>query len=288
MVLQTSTQHHVLVTSRWHGFFTDRQRAKLKNHFCTLTARRIMDVSLEQEFCTLVGRLFVDQVRLPKRVVIARCGKLSRAYTNCQHQRSKSFFNKASQGRWLSFRSLCWVSFKYFHSTLQSRLRCTFANVLLHRNTKRRLLASSAKLARRESTTRQIFCIPLQTHPHVNRTQINVEWAPGCTRVAKSRIELVDNKAQPAHLSPYGAELKSKESKKIKIDKLSSQKLIEPAHTEWAINIVSDSNKDETLRSCVNYRKFNRVTKRDSYSISQLDACIYSLGKAAMSSTLGA
>lgn len=38
-----------------------------------------------------------------------------------------------------------------------------------------------------------------------------------------------------------------------------SQKIIEPAQTEWAAPIVFTSNKDETSRFCVEYSKLNAL-----------------------------
>ena len=61
--------------------------------------------------------------------------------------------------------------------------------------------------------------------------------------------------------------------------------VIEPAQSEWASPVVSAPKGDGTLRFCVDYRRLNEATLKDSYPILQMDECIDSLGDAKIFST---
>lgn len=62
--------------------------------------------------------------------------------------------------------------------------------------------------------------------------------------------------------------------------------VIEPAMSEWASPVVFAPKKDEKLRFCVDYRKVNAMTVRDTYPLPRMDECIDSLGGATIFSTV--
>jgi hypothetical protein len=62
--------------------------------------------------------------------------------------------------------------------------------------------------------------------------------------------------------------------------------VIEPASTDWASPVVLVPKPDGTMRFCVDYRKLNAMTSRDTYRLPRMDECIYSLGNASIFSTL--
>ena len=62
--------------------------------------------------------------------------------------------------------------------------------------------------------------------------------------------------------------------------------VIEPVTSEWAAPVVFAPKKDGLQRFCVDYRRLNAVTVRDSYPISRMDECIDSLGDSQVFSTL--
>lgn len=51
------------------------------------------------------------------------------------------------------------------------------------------------------------------------------------------------------------------------------ENVIELVQTEWASPIVLVPKKDWTLRFCVDYRKVNSVTVRDSYRLQRMYEC---------------
>lgn len=67
-----------------------------------------------------------------------------------------------------------------------------------------------------------------------------------------------------------------------------SEEVIKAATTERASPIIFASKKDDSLRFCVDYRKFNAVTVRDSYPLQRMDDCIDSLGDTTKVSSLDA
>lgn len=80
----------------------------------------------------------------------------------------------------------------------------------------------------------------------------------------------------------------TQEFEKTDIDKALAENIIEQAQTEWAAPVVYVSKKDKNLLFCVDYRKQNLASKRDSYPIRRVHECNASLGKATIFSALDA
>ena len=54
-------------------------------------------------------------------------------------------------------------------------------------------------------------------------------------------------------------------------------KVIEPFKSPWAFPIVLVPKKDGTLRFCVDYRKLNAITIKDSYALPRIDDALATL-----------
>lgn len=63
--------------------------------------------------------------------------------------------------------------------------------------------------------------------------------------VVKYRIELLRDHVQPVYSTHYRAGTKTREFKKVKIDTMIEQEVLEPAQTEWAAPIVFATKKGE-------------------------------------------
>jgi hypothetical protein len=64
--------------------------------------------------------------------------------------------------------------------------------------------------------------------------------------------------------------------------------VIEPSTSEWAAPIVLIPKPDGSLMFCIDYRKLNEVTIRESYPLPRMDDCLDSLGAATIFTTLDA
>ena len=66
------------------------------------------------------------------------------------------------------------------------------------------------------------------------------------------------------------------EVKKL-VDNLAKQGIIGPSNSPWNSPLVLVTKKDGSIRMCVDYRKLNEVTKKDSYPVPNQDAILLSL-----------
>jgi Reverse transcriptase (RNA-dependent DNA polymerase) len=64
--------------------------------------------------------------------------------------------------------------------------------------------------------------------------------------------------------------------------------VIEPSSGPWASQIVLILKPDSSIRICVDYRRLNTVTCKDTYALPRMDDCIDSLGIGQYFSTLDA
>ena len=63
-------------------------------------------------------------------------------------------------------------------------------------------------------------------------------------------------------------------------------KLIQESTSSWASPVVLVAKKNEKKRFCVDYRKLNAITKKDSYPLPRIDEMLDSLAGAKYFSTL--
>jgi hypothetical protein len=87
---------------------------------------------------------------------------------------------------------------------------------------------------------------------------------------------------QPLRRQPYAHVAKIEEN----VQELLAAKLIEPTVSPWSSNVLLVKKKDGTMRFCVDYRKLNDRTVKDSYPLPRLDGCLESLGGNRIFSTL--
>ncbi|BHF84013.1 hypothetical protein SprV_0902716300 [Sparganum proliferum] len=70
------------------------------------------------------------------------------------------------------------------------------------------------------------------------------------------------------------------------LDELLKARIIQPSSSPWASLIALVPKKDGSLRLCIDYRRLNAVTVRDSFPLPRLDDTLDTLGSGAWFSTL--
>ena len=73
---------------------------------------------------------------------------------------------------------------------------------------------------------------------------------------------------------------------KKELDKMLAQGIVQPSHSPWASPIVLVEKEDGNVCFCVDYRKFNQVSKFDAYTMPRVDEVLESVGSAQFISTL--
>ena len=69
-------------------------------------------------------------------------------------------------------------------------------------------------------------------------------------------------------------------------EEMKTHGIVDPAASPWASNVVLVKKKDGSLRFCVDYRRLNAVTYRDSYPLPLIDNCLNALAGSSWFSTL--
>ena len=107
----------------------------------------------------------------------------------------------------------------------------------------------------------------------------------GTIKGTSHRIEIVPG-AKPIYQQPYRCGIERRKAEEAEVQRMLQAKVITPSNAEWASPVILVPKPDGSLRFCVDYRKLNSITIRDSYPMPRMDECIDSLGSATVFSTL--
>ena len=100
----------------------------------------------------------------------------------------------------------------------------------------------------------------------------------GHINAADMLIDLVPE-AKPLKYPPYRAGPKTSELEQNGTNRQLKYGEIEPVMLEWAALVLFAPKKDGRLRFCIDYRKLNSMTVKDTYPLPRMDECINSLGE---------
>ena len=133
--------------------------------------------------------------------------------------------------------------------------------------------------------------VPAQYHEKI-RTMLKKHetmWSGklGDIKIAEHSIDLKED-AKPFRSAPYRSGPKTRELEEFELKKQLDAGVIEPTVSEWGAPVLFVPKKDGRLRFCVDYRKLNDMTLKDSYPLPRMDDCIDSLGNAKFFTTLDA
>ena len=70
------------------------------------------------------------------------------------------------------------------------------------------------------------------------------------------------------------------------VDRMVQAGVIEPCSSPWSSNVVLAKKADGSLRFCVDYRKLNDLTYKDSFPLPRIDTCLDALGDSMYFSTM--
>ncbi|GFT99904.1 retrovirus-related Pol polyprotein from transposon 412 [Trichonephila clavipes] len=91
----------------------------------------------------------------------------------------------------------------------------------------------------------------------------------GHTTVTQHRIDTADHPSIKQH--PRRLPFAKQEEVGTLLREMQENDIIEPSSSPWASPIVLVRKKDGSTRFCVDYRKLNDVTKKDSYPLPRID-----------------
>lgn len=91
----------------------------------------------------------------------------------------------------------------------------------------------------------------------------------GKTHLFKHRIDTADH--LPIRQQPYRKSLKEREIIKKEVDKLLDANIIRESTSPWAAPVILVRKKDGNWRFCVDWRKLNKVTKKDVHPLPRID-----------------
>uniref|UniRef100_A0A669CP14 ribonuclease H n=1 Tax=Oreochromis niloticus TaxID=8128 RepID=A0A669CP14_ORENI len=80
--------------------------------------------------------------------------------------------------------------------------------------------------------------------------------------------------AQPIRLRPHRLPLSKRQVAEEKIREMAAAGVIEPSNSPWAAPVVLVGKKDGSPRFCVDFRRLNAVTKKDSYPLPRIDEAL--------------
>ena len=106
----------------------------------------------------------------------------------------------------------------------------------------------------------------------------------GRTDIVKHKINT--GTAAPVKQNPRRLPLSKRELVREEISKMLEQGIVQPSQSPWSSPVVLVQKKDGSTRFCVDYRKLNNLTLKDSYPLPRIDESLDALQGSKWFSTL--
>ena len=105
-------------------------------------------------------------------------------------------------------------------------------------------------------------------------------------RATSVKHDIVTGDATPVKQPPRRIPVSRREEAFKAIEDMEKQGIVEPSTSPWSSPVVLVRKKDGSTRFCVDYRRLNDVTQKDSFPLPRIDVTLDALNAATMFSTL--
>ena len=110
------------------------------------------------------------------------------------------------------------------------------------------------------------------------------EYDFGQTNLVKHKLPLNDE--QPIKQRPYRVPYKLQETVKEQVQAMAEQNIIRKSSSPWTSPVVMVKKKDGKMRFCIDYRRLNSVTRKDTYPLPRIDEMLDKLAESTIFTTL--
>ena len=94
------------------------------------------------------------------------------------------------------------------------------------------------------------------------------------------KMEIDTGNHPPIKLKPYRTPLNNRKIVEEAVKDMLDAKIIRKSRSPWAFPVVIVEKKDKTKRFCIDFRKLNNITKKNSFPLPVIDDILAQLGKA--------
>ncbi|UYV84801.1 hypothetical protein LAZ67_X003569 [Cordylochernes scorpioides] len=104
------------------------------------------------------------------------------------------------------------------------------------------------------------------------------------TSTVKHKINTGDH--SPIKQRPYRVAPSERRLIQQKVNKMIENHIVKPSESPWSSPVILVRKKDRTWRFCVDYRRLNKITKKDVYPLPRIDDALDSLASSSYFSTM--
>ena len=127
--------------------------------------------------------------------------------------------------------------------------------------------------------------VPQQYRPQIEKIILqnqdlfaNKDSELGHTETVKMQLDVGDN--EPIKMRPYRTPIKNREVIDKAVDEMLDANVICRSRSPWSFPVVIVDKKDGSKRFCVDFRRLNKITKKNSDPLPLIDDILALLGKA--------